>query len=74
MPVAVVSLVDRDRVWFKSNIGYPVKEIPRNCGYCSYVILEDTPELIVVSDVTDDDRFNRDKAVRFFAGVSDSVL
>ena len=69
VPCAVVSLIDRDRIWFKSNIGYPQKQIDRNCGYCTFVILEDSPELIVVSNVTDDERFNTDKTLKFYAGV-----
>ena len=70
MPVAVVSLVDRDRIWFKSNIGYPHKQLPRNAGYCSRVILEDSPELIIVTNEGNDDEFDKDKAAQFFAGVS----
>lgn len=48
MPIAIVSLVDKDRIWFKSNFGIDVKEISRDPGLCSSAILSN--DLYLVSD------------------------
>lgn len=42
MPIAVISLVDRDRVWFKSAYGLDATEIPRDATFCSSAILSDS--------------------------------
>lgn len=39
-PYAYVSLVDADRVWYKSSFGHPASECPRDADYCSWTILE----------------------------------
>lgn len=41
VPVALVSLVDEDRIWFKSRHGLEAEEIPRSPGLCASVILSD---------------------------------
>jgi PAS domain S-box-containing protein len=41
MPMAVVSLVDGDRVWFKSKVGLTLEEMPRENSLCEYAIRED---------------------------------
>ena len=41
VPVALVSLVDEDRIWFKSRYGLEAEEIPRSPGLCASVILSD---------------------------------
>jgi len=41
MPVAVISLVDRERIWFKSAVGVEITEIPRDPTFCSSAILSD---------------------------------
>ena len=74
-PIAAVSLVDRNRVWFKSSIGLPsgLSETPRDAGFCNYAIAGDT--LFEVADAHQDPRFQtcelvtRDPTVRFYAGM-----
>jgi len=45
-PIAIVSIVDTDRIWFKSHHGLDVKQIPRNSGLCSSAILQAEPWLV----------------------------
>ena len=72
-PIALVTLVDRDRQWFKSHQGFDFSETPRDIGFCSHAILENAP--LVVNDALKDDRFADNPAVvgdprvRFYAGV-----
>jgi phosphoribosyl 1,2-cyclic phosphodiesterase len=72
-PIALVTLVDRDRQWFKSHQGFDFSETPRDIGFCSHAILEDKP--FVVTDALKDDRFAENPAVigdphvRFYAGI-----
>lgn len=71
-PVALVSLIDRDRQWFKSHHGLNVRETPRNVAYCAHAIHSD--ELLIVEDATRDQRFHDNPLatgyphVRFYAG------
>lgn len=54
VPVALVSLVDEDRIWFKSRHGLEAREIPRSPGLCASVILSD--EAYVVTNALEDPR------------------
>lgn len=73
MPIALVSLLDEQRQWFKSRIGMSMTETPRSWAFCNYTILEN--RIMVVEDATQDARFAHNplvtgqEAIRFYAGV-----
>lgn len=56
-PVAVISFVDEDRLWFKAQTGLGLNEAPRNAGCCPHAILA-PQQLLVVPDNGQDDRFS----------------
>ncbi len=68
-PVALISLVHSERVWFKSHWGTAAKEIPRNVSFCSEVILGE--QVLVIPD-TAADPWTANRAgverFRFYAG------
>ena len=71
-PVALVSLVDARRQWFKSRVGLDTTETPRQVAFCAYAICG--PDVLVVEDTHRDDRFRDNPlvtdapGVRFYAG------
>lgn len=71
-PIALISLVDEGRQWFKSKIGFETKETPRSQAFCAYALHSSDP--LIVLDTLLDERFSSNPLVigaphlRFYAG------
>ncbi len=73
VPISIISIVDEDRIWFKSHHGVPVDQIGRDPGLCASAILNNDPHIL--TDATTDPRslanplVAGDFGLRFYAGV-----
>lgn len=73
MPIALISLVDTERQWFKAKRGIDLEQTPRTEAFCAYTILSSDP--LIVNDAQQDPRFSdnplvTDKdGIRFYAGI-----
>src|ERR1043166_9553984 len=71
-PIALITLVDEDRQWFKSKVGVTLTETSRDISFCGHAIAQS--DLFIVPDATQDERFasnplvTSDPQIRFYAG------
>ena len=72
-PIALFSLVDENRQWFKSRVGLDVQETDRALSFCAHAVANDAP--LVIGDTLKDSRFVNNELVvghpyiRFYAGI-----
>ena len=71
-PIALITLVDEDRQWFKSKVGVTINETSRDISFCGHAITQS--DLFIIPDATRDKRFAQnplvtsDPKIRFYAG------
>lgn len=71
-PIALISLVDENRQWFKSKVGTRITETSRGVAFCAHAIIGDG--ILIVPDALEDPRFAQnphvvgDPRIRFYAG------
>jgi GAF domain-containing protein len=71
-PIAMITLVDEKRQWFKSKVGVSISETSRDVSFCSHAIGQ--PDLFIIPDASKDNRFSQnplvtsDPKIRFYAG------
>lgn len=72
VPIALISLIDRDRQWFKAKVGVTIQQTDRDVAFCTHAI--DQGSMLIVEDATLDPRFAQnpfvtaEQGVRFYAG------
>ena len=72
VPIALVTLVDENRQWFKSHVGLNMTETPRDISFCGHAILGN--DIFIIPDTIKDERFSDNPLVlnkpyiRFYAG------
>lgn len=72
-PIALISVIDEDRLWFKASFGLNATQAPRDMAFCAHTIMQE--DVFVVEDAKADSRFAENPLVvagplvRFYAGV-----
>ena len=72
VPISLMTLVDRNKQWFKSKVGLEIQETPRDWSFCTHAIKENSP--LIIKDAFQDERFinnplvTNDPKIRFYAG------
>src|SRR6185295_19299713 len=72
VPIALISLVDESRQWFKARVGLDAAETPRDISFCGHAIHD--LDIMIVNDALSDPRFfdnplvTGDPKIRFYAG------
>ena len=72
VPISLMTLIDKDRQWFKSKVGFKTSETRRDWSFCTHAIKENIP--LIVNDAYQDKRFinnplvTGDPKIRFYAG------
>ena len=72
-PIATVSMMDGETVWFQAIVGADLKKLPRAASFCTHAVAN-MPEVLIVPDALDDARFNQlalvtePPRIRFYAG------
>src|SRR6266851_3402566 len=60
-PIALITLVDEDRQWFKAKVGVTINETSRDISFCTHAISQ--PDLFIIPDATKDARFAQNPLV-----------
>ncbi len=75
VPIALISLLDEDRQWFKAKVGIEAEQTARSEAFCSHAIMN-PEDVFVIPDTQQDSRFRcnplveGDPRIRFYAGAS----
>lgn len=73
VPIALITILDRDRSWFKSKIGMQLQQTPRETAFCEHLVMQND-DVLIVNDASTDPRFSGHPLVvgnphiRFYVG------
>lgn len=73
-PIAIISMIDDKRQWYKAKVGIPINEVPRDETFCRYTLEQD--DLLEITEAREDERVKNNprvtahEGIRFYAGVN----